>query len=86
MSGTWLFYDSEEPANKYYTDILGSTPAFDTGGATLFRTAKILALNSTHILGDADVLTVRYGYTYFDDSVSNPAFNAADAAGLGFPG
>ena len=86
LSGTWLFYDSEEPANKFYTDILGSTPVFDTGSATLFRTAYILALNSTHVIGDSDVLTLRFGYTYFDDSVSNPQFGPDDAAGLGFKG
>ena len=86
LSGTWLFYDSEEPANKYYTDILGSTPVFDTGSASLFRRAYILALNSTHIIGDSDVLTLRYGWTYFDDSVSNPDFTNADARSLGYQG
>jgi len=86
FSGTWMFYDSEEPANKYYTDILGSTPVFDTGSASLFRRAYVLALNSTHVIGDSDVMTVRYGYTYFDDSTSNPAFSSADAAALGWQG
>ena len=86
LSGTWMLYDSEEPANKYYTDILGSTPTFDTGSASLFRRAYILAINSTHIIGDSDVLTLRYGWTYFDDSTANPAFSSADAAGLGFQG
>ncbi len=86
MSSTWMFYDSKEPANKYYTDIMGVTPTFDTGGATLFRRAYVLALNSTHLLADADVLTLRYGYTYFDDSVSNPSFSTTDARTLGFKG
>ena len=86
LSGTWMMYDSEEPANKYYTDIVGETPVFDTGSASLFRRAYVLALNSTHIIGDSDVLTLRYGYTYFDDSTSNPAFSSSDARALGWEG
>lgn len=86
MSGTWMFYDSEEPANKYYTDILGDTPVFDTGSASLFRRAYVLAINSTNIIGDSDVLTLRYGWTYFDDSTSNPAFSSQDAAAIGWQG
>ena len=86
LSGTWMMYDSEEPANKYYTDIVGSTPVFDTGSASLFRRAYVLALNSTHIIGDSDVLTLRYGWTYFDDSTSNPGFSSADAAAIGWQG
>ncbi len=86
MSGTWMFYDSEEPANKYYAAIAGEIPVFDSGAATLFRRAYVLALNSTHIMNDSDVLTLRYGWTYFDDSTSNPAFSNADARALGFQG
>ncbi|MGH9334102.1 MAG: hypothetical protein ACRD21_10170, partial [Vicinamibacteria bacterium] len=86
MSGTWMFYDSEEPSNDYYTTILGEKPVFDTGGATLFRRAYVLALNSTHIMNESDVLTLRYGWTYFDDTTSNPPFSNADARALGFQG
>jgi hypothetical protein len=86
MSGTWMFYDSEEPSNDYYTTLLGEKPVFDTGGATLFRRSYILALNSTHIMNESDVLTLRYGWTYFDDTTSNPAFSNADARGLGWQG
>ncbi len=87
MTGTWLFYDSQEPANKYYTAVEGGNiPTFDTGSATLFRRAYVLALNSTHVLSDSDVLTLRFGWTYFDDSTSNPAFSNADARSLGFQG
>jgi hypothetical protein len=88
LSGTWMFYDSEEPANKYYKDILGGdTPVFDTGSASLLRRAYILAVNSTHIMGDSDVLTLRYGWTYFDDSNHNPAYSADQARSeLGFQG
>jgi hypothetical protein len=86
LSGTWMMYDSEEPADKYYTDIVGETLPFDTGAATLFRRAYVLAVNSTHIIGDSDVMTLRYGWTYFDDSTSNPEQTASDIRGLGFTG
>ncbi len=84
LSGTYMYYNSEEPDNKYYTDILGETPVYDNGSAILFRDVNVIAINSTHIPSDDSVLTLRYGYTRFNDSPANPAFNAQDAIALGF--
>ena len=33
-----------------------------------------VAFNNTFITGDASVLTLRYGQTYFNDSVINPEY------------
>jgi hypothetical protein len=84
ISGTFMYYKSEEPDNKYYTDILGETPVYDTGSAILFRDVQVVAINSTHIPSDDSVLTLRYGYARFNDSPTNPAFNTQDAIALGF--
>ncbi len=80
VSGTYLYYDSEEPANPYYSSFLGQdTPiAFDTGAAVLFRTVHSLALNLTSIPSDDSVVTFRYGYNSFYDSVDDPAFDIGD--------
>jgi hypothetical protein len=84
ISGTYMYYESEEPDNKYYTDILGETPVYDSGSAILYRDVNAIAINSTHIPSDDSVLTLRYGYTRFNDSPANPPFNASDAAAFGF--
>ena len=47
-----MYYESEEPANPYYTAVFGSQPIYDTGSAILFRDVNLVAINSTHILGD----------------------------------
>jgi hypothetical protein len=80
ISGTYLYYDSEEPANPFYTDFLGEseTLAFDTGASILFRDVNTLAINLTNIPSDDSVLTFRYGYNRFYDSVDNPAFSISD--------
>ncbi len=77
VSGAYLYYDSEEPANPYYSDFLGQdTPiAFDTGASILFRTVHTVAVNVTNIPSDDSVVTFRYGYNRFYDSVDNPAFD-----------
>jgi hypothetical protein len=84
LSGTYVYYKSEEPDNKYYTDILGETPVYDSGSAILYRDVNAIAINSTHIPSDDSVLTLRYGYTRFNDSPDNPEFTASDAAAFGF--
>jgi hypothetical protein len=77
ISGTYLYYDSEEPANPFYTDFLGQSELleFDTGATVLFRTVNSLAINVTNIPSDDSVLTFRYGYNSFYDSNDNPAFD-----------
>jgi hypothetical protein len=79
VSGAYLYYDSEEPANPFYSDFLGEQGAnplaFDTGASILFRTVHTVAINVTNIPSDDSVLTFRYGYNSFFDSVNNPAFD-----------
>ena len=80
ISGTYLYYDSEEPANPFYSSFLGETTpiAFDTGAAVLFRTVHTVAINLTSIPSDDSVVTFRYGYNSFYDSVDDPAFNISE--------
>jgi hypothetical protein len=75
LSGTYMFYKSEEPANKYYEDIVGDVVPFDPGAGTLFRDVNLVAINLTNIPSDDSVVTFRYGYTRFFDSVSTPEFD-----------
>jgi hypothetical protein len=75
LSGTYMFYKSEEPANKYYTAILGEVPAFDPGASTLFRNVNLVAINLTNIPSVDSVVTFRYGYTRFFDSFEVPQFD-----------
>jgi hypothetical protein len=84
LTGTYMYYKSEEPADPYYTAVVGSQPVIDTGSAILFRDVNLVAINSTHITGDASVLTLRLGYNRFNDSVDNPPFSTADAAAFGW--
>jgi hypothetical protein len=84
LTGTYMYYKSEEPANPFYTAVFGSQPVYDTGSAILFRDVNLVALNSTHITGDASVLTLRFGYNRFNDSVDNPEFTSAQAAAFGW--
>ncbi|HEX9726092.1 MAG TPA: carboxypeptidase regulatory-like domain-containing protein [Vicinamibacteria bacterium] len=82
ISGTYLYYDSQEPANPFYSDYLGeqgATPlAFDTGAAILFRTVHTLAINLTSIPSDDSVVTFRYGYNSFYDSNDDPVFDIGE--------
>jgi hypothetical protein len=77
ISGAYLYYKSEEPANPFYTDYTGSSEIipFDTGASVLYRNVNTLALNVTNIPSDDSVVTFRYGYNRFYDSVDNPAFS-----------
>lgn len=84
LSGTYMYYYSEEPANKYYADLAGGDPPpFDTGIVSLFRDVNVLAINSTHIPSDDSVLTFRYGWTQFNDDNRTP--EPFDPTTLGFP-
>ncbi len=73
---TYLYYTSKEGAFQQYTDLLGSDgpPAFGIGSADLLRDVHAVAFNNTFITGDASVLTLRYGQTYFNDSNINPEY------------
>ena len=87
-TATYLYYTSSEGAFQQYTDLLNadSAPDFGIGAADLIRDVHALALNNTFIVGGTSVLTLRYGQTYFNDSVVNPAFGADQIQGLGIQG
>ena len=85
LTGTYMFYKSEEPADPYFQAVFdGNLPFYDTGSAILFRNVNLVAVNSTHILGDTSVLTARVGYSRFYDTVEEPQFNTADAIAFGW--
>ena len=77
VSGTYLYYVSQEPRFGHYQDLLNadSRPVFGIGSATLGRDVHALALNNTFIPTATSVLTLRYGQTYFNDSWANPAYS-----------
>lgn len=80
FSGTYLYYTSEEPAFGHYGDLLNSEPpAFGIGAASLGRDVHAVAINNTFITGDASVMTLRVGYSYFNDSVANPEYTLDQA-------
>ena len=84
---TYLFYTSEEPDFAHYKDLLNADTPPDFGfGGSLGRDVHAVAFNNTFITGDSSVLTLRYGQTYFNDSVSNPVFDQSEMQGLGFQG
>ena len=73
---SYLYYTSKEGAFQQYTDLLGadSAPAYGIGAADLLRDVHVVAFNNTFVVGDASVLTLRYGQMYFNDSVINPEY------------
>ena len=85
---TYLYYTSEEPAFGHYKDLLNADthPDFGVGSASLGRDVHAVAFNNTFLPTDTSVLTLRYGQTYFNDTVGNPAFGLDEFRGLGFQG
>lgn len=73
---SYLYYTSKEGAFQQYTNLLGSdsAPAYGIGAADLLRDVHVVAFNNTFVVGDASVLTMRYGQMYFNDSVINPEY------------
>ncbi len=84
---TYLYYTSKEGAFQQYTNLIGSLPEYGIGAADLLRDVHVVALNNTFVVGDASVLNLRYGQTYFNDSVINPEYTADQIRGeLGVQG
>ena len=77
---TYMYYTSGEGAFQQYTNLLGadSPPDFGIGSAILYRDVHAVAFNNNFLVGDASVLTLRYGQTYFNDSVGNPTYGMDD--------
>src|SRR3972149_6905430 len=79
ISGTYMYYKSQEPANKFYAAIQGGeVPSFDTGASVLFRDVNVVAINLTNVASESPVMTFRYGYTRFGDSFSSPEFDISE--------
>jgi len=79
ISGTYMYYKSQEPANKFYAAIQGGeVPSFDTGASVLFRDVNVLAINLTNVASESSVMTFRYGYTRFGDSFLSPEFDISE--------
>ena len=76
VSGTYLYYTSQEPIFGHYQDLLNADtrPVFGVGSSMLGRDVHALALNNTFIPTPTSVLTLRYGQTYFNDSWENLAY------------
>lgn len=85
---TYLYYTSEEPDFGHYKDLLNAEthPDFGIGSGSLGRDVHAVAFNNTIIPTDTSVLTLRYGQTYFNDSVGNPPYGIDQFRGLGFQG
>ena len=91
LNGTYMRYWSDEPSNAFYADLLGGSgpsdePVFGTGSAVLKRLVNLVAINATVIPSDTSALTLRYGYTYFDDTNFAPSWSADDARAMGWQG
>ena len=84
LSGTYLYYQSHEPAFGHYRDLLNTdtSPAFGIDSSTLGRDVHAVAVNNTFLPSSRSVLALRYGQTYFNDSWSNPAFGKDDIVSL----
>ena len=76
LSGTYLYYRSQEPLFGHYRDLLNTdtSPVFGIDSSKLGRNVHAVAINNTFMPSAGSVLTLRYGQTYFNDSWSNPAF------------
>jgi hypothetical protein len=76
LSGLFAWFDSDEPAPRFYKDAPG-----DPGAVVTSRTVNVLALNDVLTPNARTVAALRYGYMRFRDDV-----NAApsDAGILGF--
>ena len=82
LAGTYMYYKSDEPANRYFGSIMGAEePTWAPGSTSLLRDVNVLALNLTNIPSDTSVLTMRYGFTQFNDS--NHSFES-DPSDLGW--
>lgn len=80
VSGTYLYYTSQEPVFGHYQNLLNADtrPVFGPGSSTLGRNVHALALNNTFIPTPTSVLTLRYGQTYFNDSWGNLSYGKED--------
>ena len=89
LSGTYLYYRSQEPLFGHYRDLLNTdtSPVFGIDSSTLGRNVHAVAVNNTFMPSAGSVLTLRYGQTYFNDSWSSPVFGKGEISSqLGLQG
>ncbi len=81
MSGMYLYNKTIEPGGRVMEGAIGD--ALDLGSGRLRRRPQALVVNNTNILDDSTVLTLRYGWTKFQDD-GPPGFFEGGPASLGF--
>ena len=82
LSGTYLYYKSEEPANPFYSNLRArARTSRSTRVPPSCPRREHIALNLTNIPSDDSVVTVRYGYNRFYDTTTIPDY---DIGSLGF--
>ncbi|HKX26426.1 MAG TPA: TonB-dependent receptor [Blastocatellia bacterium] len=77
VSAFYAHYGSREPVADYYGNLANS------GGSLLYRNVHVLAWNNIITLGPTTLLSLRYGYNTFNDSVATSSAGF-DVASLGF--
>jgi hypothetical protein len=80
FSGLFLAQPDNEGAAHYWEEV---SPFADPGQGTEIRRAYIVALNNTYIPNNTTVVSLRYGWTSFNDR--EEPYSTYDLSGLGFP-
>jgi hypothetical protein len=79
LTGLYLFNNTNEPAALFW----GSENPADPDQGILHRQVHILAFNNTVVVDPRTVVTLRFGWTRYDDDDTQPV--RFDLASLGFP-
>jgi hypothetical protein len=79
MTGVFLAQPDNEGAAHYWQEV---SPFADPGQGTEIRRAYVVALNNTYIPNNTTVVTLRYGWTSFNDR--EEAYSTYDLSTLGF--
>ncbi|MBI1876520.1 MAG: TonB-dependent receptor, partial [Acidobacteria bacterium] len=80
LSGFYVYNNTDEPGSE---SVPKSHAFLDGAYSILRRRPQVLVFNNTHILNDTTVLTLRYGWTTFQDQSDKVPFSPG-LASLGF--
>jgi trimeric autotransporter adhesin len=80
ITGLYLAQPDNEGAAHYWQ---GVSPAADPGQGTEVRRAHIVALNNLYVPNNTTVVSLRYGWTFFQDN--EEPYSGFNVASLGFP-
>jgi hypothetical protein len=80
LSGFYVYNNTDEPGSE---SVPKSHAFLDGAYSILRRRPHVLVFNNTHILNDTTVLTLRYGWTTFQDQSDKVPFSPG-LASLGF--